>query len=98
LTRWKHPEKNYHKRRQILLAVSLSIMWLLALGHRAAADGTGSAARFHQPTSVAVDSAGNVFVLEIDNCTIRIGTTACLDAPTNRPGCRDGRPITPNAH
>ena len=35
------------------------------------ADGTGSAARFHQPSVVAVDSAGNVYVGDSGNDTIR---------------------------
>ncbi len=34
-------------------------------------DGTGSAARFYFPTGVAVDSAGNVYVADFDNFTIR---------------------------
>jgi len=34
-------------------------------------DGTGSAARFNMPAGVAVDSAGNVFVSEDGNYTIR---------------------------
>lgn len=35
------------------------------------ADGTGSAARFHNPSGVAVDSAGNVYVADSSNHTIR---------------------------
>ncbi|MEK7674452.1 MAG: hypothetical protein AAB676_01290, partial [Verrucomicrobiota bacterium] len=40
------------------------------------ADGTGSAAQFFGPRGVAVDSAGNVFVAEIGNHTIRKVTPA----------------------
>ncbi len=35
------------------------------------ADGTGSAARFYNPTGVAVDASGNVFVADYSNHTIR---------------------------
>jgi sugar lactone lactonase YvrE len=34
-------------------------------------DGTGSAARFSHPRGVAVDAAGNVYVADCGNCTIR---------------------------
>ncbi|HEX8111442.1 MAG TPA: NHL repeat-containing protein [Kofleriaceae bacterium] len=39
-------------------------------------DGTGTAARFSHPSSVAVDSAGNVYVADNDNHTIRKVTPA----------------------
>src|SRR6185369_3837266 len=40
-------------------------------GNHGSADGTGSAARFYVPFGVAVDSAGNVYVAEDYNYTIR---------------------------
>ena len=45
-------------------------------GSGGSADGTGSAARFSQPQGVAVDSAGNVFVADASNYTIRKVTSA----------------------
>ena len=42
-------------------------------GHSGSADGTNSAARFSQPDGLRVDSAGNVFVAEYANNTIRKG-------------------------
>jgi DNA-binding beta-propeller fold protein YncE len=46
------------------------------------ADGTGAAARFDVPTGVAVDSAGNVYVADNSNSTIRkvtpTGTTTTV--------------------
>src|SRR5688572_25353812 len=40
-------------------------------GSFGSADGTGSAARFSGPSCAAVDNAGNVFVGDTFNCTIR---------------------------
>src|ERR1035441_2064424 len=45
-------------------------------GAYGSADGTGSAARFWNPSGVAVDSAGNVFVADSQNGTIRKVTSA----------------------
>jgi hypothetical protein len=44
--------------------------------------GTGSDARFSAPRAVAVDGAGNVYVADSGNNTIRLGRPACPDAPT----------------
>ena len=45
-------------------------------GSSGSTDATGSAARFNSPRSVSVDTAGNVFVADSTNCTIRKVTSA----------------------
>jgi cyclophilin family peptidyl-prolyl cis-trans isomerase len=45
-------------------------------GSQGSSDGTGSAARFYTPSSVAVDSSGNVYVTDQNNNTIRKVTPA----------------------
>lgn len=45
-------------------------------GSTGTADGTGSAARFNQPSGIIVDSAGNLFVSDTYNQTIRKVTAA----------------------
>ena len=51
-----------------------------ALGY-GSADGTGSAARFNGPNGVVVDSAGNVYVADNRNNTIRKGFPASSVPP-----------------
>jgi len=57
-------------------------------------DGTGSNARFYSPAGVAVDSAGNVYVADTYNHTIRkitsTGSVTTLAGLAGTPGSTDG--------
>lgn len=47
-----------------------------AAGLSGSANGRGATARFYNPTGIAIDSAGNVFVTDTDNHTVRKITSA----------------------
>ena len=62
--------------------------------NRGSEDGTGTAARFFSPTSVAVDSAGILYVADNDNSTIRkitpAGEVTTLAGTAGNTGSADG--------
>jgi hypothetical protein len=63
-------------------------------GSSGAADGTGSAARFNNPSGVAADSAGNVYVADTVNNTLRMvtpqGSVTTLAGSPGVAGSTDG--------
>jgi hypothetical protein len=65
-------------------------------GVSGSADGTGTAARFDFPFGVAVDSAGNVYVADHDNSTLRkvtpTGTTTTVAGTVGVVGILLGTP------
>jgi hypothetical protein len=63
-----------------------------------AVDGTGTNAQFNAPEGVAVDSAGNVYVGDTGNCTIRKvtpgGVVTTLAGLAGTSGSADGKPVS----
>ena len=68
-------DSNNHTIRKVTSAGVVTTLAGTALSS-GSTNATGSAARFNQPTGVAVDTAGNVFVADSNNHTIRKVTSA----------------------
>ncbi len=60
-----------HAIRKITAAGAVTTVAGSSTGQGGAADGAGVAARFNQPRGVAADSAGNLFVSDYGNSTVR---------------------------
>jgi sugar lactone lactonase YvrE len=54
-------------------------------GSSGATDGTGTAARFDYPSGITVDSSGNVYVVDSDNHTLRLGVYAAAPVIFTQP-------------
>ena len=65
-----------------------------APGQTGGSDGTGSSARFYNPFGLAVDAAGNVYVADYDNSTVRkvtaAGVVSTLAGNAGTSGSSDG--------
>jgi sugar lactone lactonase YvrE len=81
--------------RKITPAGAVSTLAGLA-GHPGSSDGLGGQARFWNPHGVAADSAGNIYVADTGNNTIRkitaAGLVSTLAGRAGSPGLADGGP------
>ena len=86
-------DQGNHTIRKITPAAEVTTLAGSA-GSAGGADGTGAAARFAQPTGVAVDGAGNLYVGDELNGTIRkitaAGSVTTLAGTANAGGSADG--------
>ena len=83
-----------HTIRKIVASTGAVTTLAGQAGSSGSADGTGSAARFNAPSGVAVDSAGNVYVADTLNHTLRKvtsqGVVSTLAGSAGTGGSADG--------
>ena len=60
-----------HTIRKVVVATGTVTTLAGTAGVIGSTDGTGSAARFHSPSAVALDGAGNLYVADTGNSTVR---------------------------
>src|SRR5262249_44254767 len=86
-------DQSHHTIRKIT-AAGVGTTLAGTAGVSGSADGTGAAARFNVPTGVAADAAGNVYVADAFNDTIRkitpAGVVTTLAGTAGMSGSADG--------
>ncbi|MES2536345.1 MAG: NHL repeat-containing protein [Pseudomonadota bacterium] len=86
---------NHNTIRQIVIATAVVTTLAGTAGSNGSADGTGAAAQFESPYSIAADPTGNVYVADTDNNTIRkivpaTGVVTTFAGAVERFGSADG--------
>ena len=82
----------YHTIRKITPAGQVTT-FAGAAGQASSADGQGSAARFHNPVQIAIDGAGNLYVADLSNATIRkITPGGLVSTIVGQPGVQNAVP------
>jgi uncharacterized protein YjiK len=81
--------------RKVVVATGVVTTLAGTAGMSGSSDGTGAAARFNRPWGVAVDSAGNLYVADTDNYTLRqvvvaTGVVTTLAGTAGMSGSSDG--------
>ena len=84
-----------HTLRMVVIATGAVTTLAGSAGNAGADDGVGSAARFSGPRALAWDGAGNLYVADMDNSTIRkveiaTGTVITFAGSTGNTGTADG--------
>jgi sugar lactone lactonase YvrE len=87
-------DTNNHTIRKVVPSTSAVTTVAGLAGNAGCADGMGSLAQFNYPSGVAVDNAGNVYVADTDNHTIRAisssGQVSTLAGSAGNSGGADG--------
>jgi hypothetical protein len=85
-----------HSIRKIVIATAAVTTFAGDPGWAGRADGTGTVARLYAPAGLTSDGAGNLFVADSGNCTIRkialaTGMVTTLAGSPETPGSADGK-------